>query len=162
MDDWIPCEGQGKLTFVTSHKGNELWVSILEKAHAKLHGSYEALEGGVVHDALVDLIGGAKKEIDMFHESSQLDFVNGHLWFQLQIFKQEGFLLKVDSVSSSDVPISLNAIMQRHGYFLLQVTMVCLYLFLPLQTLWCTTRFVFFFIMFMLPLNYIFYRCVCL
>jgi len=55
----------------------------LEKAHAKLHGSYEALERGVVHDALVDLIGGAKKEIDMFHESSQLDFVNGHLWFQL-------------------------------------------------------------------------------
>jgi hypothetical protein len=55
----------------------------LEKAHAKLHGSYETLEGGAVHDALVDLIGGAREEIDMFHESSQLDFVSGHLWFQL-------------------------------------------------------------------------------
>jgi hypothetical protein len=75
MDDWIPYEGQGKPTFATSHKGNELWVSILEKAHAKLHGSYKALERAVVHDALVDLIGGAGKEIDMFHESSQLDFV---------------------------------------------------------------------------------------
>jgi hypothetical protein len=47
----------------------------LEKVHAKLHGSYKALERAVVHDALVDLIGGAGKEIDMFHESSQLDFV---------------------------------------------------------------------------------------
>ncbi len=83
MVDWIPYEGQGKPAFATSHKGNELWVSILEKAHAKLHGSYETLEGGAVHDALVDLIGGAREEIDMFHESSQLDFVSGHLWFQL-------------------------------------------------------------------------------
>jgi hypothetical protein len=56
---------------------------MLEKVHTKLHGSYEALEGGVVHDALVDLIGGAREEIDMFHEFSQLDFVNRHLWFQL-------------------------------------------------------------------------------
>jgi hypothetical protein len=44
MDDWIPCESQGKPTFATSHKGNELWVLILGKAHAKLHGSYEASE----------------------------------------------------------------------------------------------------------------------
>ncbi len=57
MDDQIPCEGQGKPAFVTSQKGNELWVSILEKVHAKLYGSYEALEGGVVHDALVNLTG---------------------------------------------------------------------------------------------------------
>jgi hypothetical protein len=57
IEDWIPCEGQGKPAFASSQKGNELWVSILEKVHAKLYGSYEALEGGVVHDALVDLTG---------------------------------------------------------------------------------------------------------
>ncbi len=83
MDDWIPYEGHGKPAFATSHKGNELWVSILEKAHAKLHGSYKALKKGVVHDALVDLTGGAGEKIDMFHESSQLDFVSRHVWFQL-------------------------------------------------------------------------------
>jgi hypothetical protein len=97
MDDWIPCEGQGMPTFETSRKGNELWVSILENSHVKLHGSYEALEGGVVHDAFIDLTRGAGEKIDTFHESSQLDFVNGHLWFQLQIFKQEGFLLKASN-----------------------------------------------------------------
>jgi hypothetical protein len=59
VDDWIPCEARGKPAFATSRKGNELWVSILEKAYAKLHGSYEALEGGQVQDALVDLTGGA-------------------------------------------------------------------------------------------------------
>ena len=63
VDDWIPCEGRGKPAFATSRKRNELWVSILEKAYAKLHGSYEALEGGVVHDALVDLTGGQGKRL---------------------------------------------------------------------------------------------------
>jgi hypothetical protein len=47
----------------------------LGESSMKLHGSYKALERGVVHDALVDLIGSVREEIDMFHESSQLDFV---------------------------------------------------------------------------------------
>jgi len=33
-----------------------IWFSILEKAYAKLHGSFEALEGRLVQDALVDFI----------------------------------------------------------------------------------------------------------
>ena len=31
VDDWIPCESRGRIAFSTSKKGNELWVSILEK-----------------------------------------------------------------------------------------------------------------------------------
>ena len=65
VDDWIPCEFGGKLAFSTSKKGNQLWVSILEKDYAKLHGSYEALEGGLVQDALIDLTRVAGEEIDM-------------------------------------------------------------------------------------------------
>jgi hypothetical protein len=70
MDDWIPYEGHGNPTFATNHIGNELWVSILEKVHARLHGSYEALKRGVIHDAFVGLTRGEGEEIDMFHESS--------------------------------------------------------------------------------------------
>jgi hypothetical protein len=33
-----------------------IWFSILEKTYAKLHGSFEALEGRLVQDALVDFI----------------------------------------------------------------------------------------------------------
>ncbi|KAG5566156.1 hypothetical protein RHGRI_001930 [Rhododendron griersonianum] len=121
IDDWIPCESPGKPAFATSRKGSELWVSILEKAYAKLHGSYEALEGGLVQDALVDLTGGAGEEIDMRSAQAQIDLASGRLWSQLLRFKQEGFLLGAGSPSGSDVHISSSGIVQGHAYSLLQV-----------------------------------------
>lgn len=121
VDDWIPCEPSGKPAFATSRRGNELWVSILEKAYAKLHGSYEALEGGLVQDALVDLTGGAGEEIDMRSAQAQIDLASGRLWSQLLRFKQEGFLLGAGSPSGSDVHISSSGIVQGHAYSLLQV-----------------------------------------
>ncbi|KAK9123371.1 hypothetical protein Sjap_012973 [Stephania japonica] len=121
VDDWIPCETLGKPAFATSKKVNEVWVSILEKAYAKLHGSYEALEGGLVQDALVDLTGGAGEEIDIRSRETQLDLASGRLWSQLLRFKQEGFLLGAGSPSGSDVHISSSGIVQGHAYSLLQV-----------------------------------------
>ncbi|XXG56429.1 hypothetical protein AAC387_Pa03g3838 [Persea americana] len=121
VDDWIPCEIPGKPAFAASKKAHELWVSILEKAYAKLHGSYEALEGGLVQDALVDLTGGAGEEIDMRSAQAQIDLASGRLWSQLLRFKQEGFLLGAGSPSGSDVHISSSGIVQGHAYSLLQV-----------------------------------------
>ncbi|OVA06359.1 Peptidase C2 [Macleaya cordata] len=121
VDDWIPCEAPGKPAFATSRKQNELWVSLLEKAYAKLHGSYEALEGGLVQDALVDLTGGAGEEIDMRTAQAQIDLASGRLWSQLLRFKQEGFLLGAGSPSGSDVHVSSSGIVQGHAYSVLQV-----------------------------------------
>ncbi|PSS14492.1 Calpain-type cysteine protease [Actinidia chinensis var. chinensis] len=90
-------------------------------AYAKLHGSYEALEGGLVQDALVDLTGGAGEEIDMRSSQAQIDLASGRLWSQLLRFKQEGFLLGAGSPSGSDVHISSSGIVQGHAYSLLQV-----------------------------------------
>lgn len=42
VDDYIPCMYNGKPLFASVAK-NEIWVSILEKALAKLHGGYSAL-----------------------------------------------------------------------------------------------------------------------
>jgi hypothetical protein len=130
VDDWIPCESPGKPAFATSKKQNELWVSILEKAYAKLHGSYEALEGGLVQDALVDLTGGAGEEIDMRSPQAQIDLASGRLWSQLLYFKQEGFLLGAGSPSGSDVHISSSGIVQGHAYSILQV---CSHLYLTFR-----------------------------
>jgi hypothetical protein len=37
---------------------------VIEKAYAKLHGSYQSLEGGFTSDAFVDLTGG--NDFDFF------------------------------------------------------------------------------------------------
>lgn len=39
VDDWFPCfPGSGPI--YSRARGNELWVLLLEKAYAKLHGNY--------------------------------------------------------------------------------------------------------------------------
>lgn len=44
VDDYIPVDGD-KPAFSQAH-GAELWVMILEKVWAKIHGSYERIEAG--------------------------------------------------------------------------------------------------------------------
>lgn len=45
VDDFIPVNERGSPVFVKPN-GNEMWVMILEKAFAKLMGSYASVEGG--------------------------------------------------------------------------------------------------------------------
>jgi calpain-15 len=56
IDDLFPCYPLGAPIFSSAH-GNELWVLILEKAYAKLHGSYFALREGHSGEAMMDLTG---------------------------------------------------------------------------------------------------------
>ncbi|KAH8839422.1 hypothetical protein MCOR08_006363 [Pyricularia oryzae] len=53
----------GALYFAQSSEPNETWVSLLEKAYAKAHGDYEAIEGGFTGEGIEDLTGGITQEI---------------------------------------------------------------------------------------------------
>ncbi|XP_019963950.2 calpain-10 isoform X2 [Paralichthys olivaceus] len=57
IDDRLPCINSS-LCFSSCHSPTAFWVALLEKAYAKLHGSYEGLWAGQVSEALVDLTGG--------------------------------------------------------------------------------------------------------
>ena len=48
--------GEG-LHFARSGTEGETWVPLIEKAYAKLHGSYESLDGGFSSEAVEDLTG---------------------------------------------------------------------------------------------------------
>ena len=56
IDDWIPYLTSGCPIYARSMK--EWWPMLLEKAFAKVYGSYDALQGGMVQDALRHLTGG--------------------------------------------------------------------------------------------------------
>jgi hypothetical protein len=58
IDDRIPVKKRdGKVIFAMCKDPNELWVPLIEKAYAKLHGCYKALIGGYSHNALSDMTG---------------------------------------------------------------------------------------------------------
>ncbi|TMW49507.1 hypothetical protein DOY81_005397 [Sarcophaga bullata] len=57
VDDRLPTIN-GRLAFLQPQTSNCYWASLLEKAIAKLHGSYEALKYGTRSDGLSDLLGG--------------------------------------------------------------------------------------------------------
>ena len=104
IDDRLPChavynENQTKkLIFAHCRQDNEFWVPLIEKAYAKLHGSYYSLISGCIDDGLVDMTGLVSKKIlkdnvlftmptkidelwNLLKHYSQLEF-NKELWTQ--------------------------------------------------------------------------------
>ena len=75
VDDLIPClsrlDKQPVPYLARCENPNLFWVSLVEKAFAKLHGRYFALSGGKVENALTDMIGVTTEEliIDPFEQT---------------------------------------------------------------------------------------------
>ncbi|KAK3244065.1 hypothetical protein CYMTET_46313 [Cymbomonas tetramitiformis] len=62
VDDILPCTQDATLAYARAAR-NQLWVPLIEKAFAKLHGCYEKIESGTVDEALTALTGWPCEEL---------------------------------------------------------------------------------------------------
>jgi calpain-15 len=86
IDDFFPCFNYGECCFTKAH-GNELWVLILEKVWAKIHGSYERIEAGYAHNVMRDLTGAPSFDIDIEEYGKE------KLWERLIISDQKNYVM---------------------------------------------------------------------
>eukprot|EP00743_Colponemidia_sp_Colp-15_P007593 GILK01008210.1.p1 GENE.GILK01008210.1~~GILK01008210.1.p1 ORF type:complete len:964 (+),score=253.64 GILK01008210.1:418-2892(+) len=85
IDDKLPCfeKGRGGVPiFARSKTDTETWVSLIEKAYAKLHNCYEALIKGSVDDALTDMTGFAAEKLSR-KADAEFSLSKNDLWQRL-------------------------------------------------------------------------------
>ncbi|XP_068245051.1 calpain-9-like isoform X1 [Palaemon carinicauda] len=73
IDDRLPTF-KGRLVYLHSTDPSEFWAALLEKAYAKLYGSYEALQQGFTTRALQDLTGGIVQSFSLTQQDKFLTY----------------------------------------------------------------------------------------
>ncbi|CEM37447.1 unnamed protein product [Vitrella brassicaformis CCMP3155] len=102
----------------------EMWLPLLEKAYAKLYGSYEAITKRQLGDIFVDLTGGSTEIFDLRNESIRELVDNGELWRALLTWFESGCVLsgvadgEFDDLDDAD---RTDGILPGHPYGVLDV-----------------------------------------
>ncbi|KAM6462314.1 calpain-9 [Liasis olivaceus] len=111
VDDRLPTF-RDRLVFLHSADLNEFWSALLEKAYAKLNGSYEALKGGSSIEAMEDFTGGVgetfevKKAPKNFYELLQRALQRGSM---------VGCSIDISSAAESEARTP-NGLIKGHAY----------------------------------------------
>ena len=71
----------------------EFWVPLMEKAYAKLHNTYEALNGGKMSEGMVDLTGGVSEKFNLKAPETRESLENGQFWKELKKYLKLGYLI---------------------------------------------------------------------
>ena len=127
VDDYIPCYYNAGPMFAHSN-GNELWVLLLEKAYAKLHGNYIALKSGFSYHAMIDLSGCPTEHIKFSSDRSDWEEIEDEaeeIWEKLVEADEQGYLISAstpgkDKLTTGEGKKPKAGLVPGHAYSIIQ------------------------------------------
>eukprot|EP00761_Pharyngomonas_kirbyi_P011973 gb/GECH01011999.1/.p1 GENE.gb/GECH01011999.1/~~gb/GECH01011999.1/.p1 ORF type:complete len:575 (+),score=114.10 gb/GECH01011999.1/:1-1725(+) len=124
VDDLIPCNPKGQPAFGHNADPDECWVVILEKAVAKLLGTYQALHGGYYEVGLQLLTGGRPERLYMNNADGREDknvWRPDQLWDRLLQYHEEDVLMGCSISSGREEKNRDAGVVAGHAYSLLDI-----------------------------------------
>uniref|UniRef100_A0A8C7H5A7 Calpain 12 n=1 Tax=Oncorhynchus kisutch TaxID=8019 RepID=A0A8C7H5A7_ONCKI len=112
VDDRLPVRG-GRLLFSYSCTRNEYWSALVEKAYAKLIGSYGSLKGGNISEAMEDFTGGIAYSLPVSSRTPRI------MWKALSDALSRGSLLSCFIQASNYLEIgtvTAEGLVKGHAY----------------------------------------------
>ncbi|KAM4696787.1 calpain-6 [Rhinophrynus dorsalis] len=123
IDDRLPCV-DGSLIYCRSNVRNEFWSSLLEKAYAKLAGSYEALDNGNAADAIVDFTGAVAESFALSKGQYRSNLIEQTKLFAdlLNVHRRGGLISCYIKASSNDMEtVTSLGLVKGHAYSVTEV-----------------------------------------
>ena len=124
VDDWIPCVSESGGPAFSKSPSGELWVVLAEKAYAKLHGSYLAIEAGRTGSVLGDITGAPHVDVQWRQNNSDLghgDLDLDDTWAKLVDADRKGWPIAISmpAVRAKDMEREWGLV-EEHAYTVLQ------------------------------------------
>eukprot|EP00826_Nyctotherus_ovalis_P009208 TRINITY_DN12426_c0_g1_i1.p1 TRINITY_DN12426_c0_g1~~TRINITY_DN12426_c0_g1_i1.p1 ORF type:complete len:623 (+),score=182.50 TRINITY_DN12426_c0_g1_i1:23-1870(+) len=118
VDPVFPVNECNDWAFATSENEREIWPMIMEKAYAKLYGSYENIEEGKVSYALADLTGGVPEQLKISEISENFEEFKS----LIMRYYKAGYLMGAGS-SPNELGNAavIHGIVQGHAYAILEL-----------------------------------------
>lgn len=118
VDDFFPCFPMSDPIF-NRNNSKEIWVMLVEKAFAKLHGNYMLLENGNIKESLVDLTGCPVFTYSMNVKDQEIPFAPEDLWNKIKQWSADNYLVAATTREIS-TENSIVGLAKEHAYCILR------------------------------------------